>query len=228
MAHVGVSGWSFSEWKDTFYAGVPRSRWLEHYSQVLSTVEVNYTFRRIMAETTAAKWRDTVAPGFRFAVKAHQRITHRSRLSEPQSTLPRFFDSCRELGETLGPILFQLPPTFGRDDERLDRFLSVLPPNVAAALEFRHPSWQAGPVYERLERAGVAVVIAETDERPATEVMTAPFTYLRLRKTTYSEEDLETWASRIETYGVDSWAYFKHETKSTDYAQRLADLLGRT
>lgn len=225
MAHVGVSGWSFPEWKDTFYAGVPRSRWLEHYSSLLSTVEVNYTFRRTMAESTAAKWSATVTPGFRFAVKAHQRITHMTRLAEPDTTLPRFLASCEQLGETLGPILFQLPPTFSRNDERLEHFLSALPSDAPVAFEFRHPSWAASDIYDILERAGAALVITETDERPATEVITAPFTYLRLRRTEYASKDLEAWASRITTYGVEPWVYFKHETTSTEYAQRLVDLL---
>ena len=226
MAHIGVSGWSFPEWKDTFYAGVPRSHWLEHYSSVLSTVEVNYTFRRTMTESTAAKWRSTVAPGFHFAVKAHQRITHMTRLSEPDTTLPHFLDSCERLGETLGPILFQLPPTFSRNDERLEQFLSALPSDIPVAFEFRHSSWAVSPVHDLLERAGAALVIAETDEHPGTEVITAPFTYLRLRRTEYTSKSLKAWASKLTAYGVDPWVYFKHETTSTDYAQRLVDLLG--
>jgi len=225
MAHVGVSGWSFPEWKDTFYAGIPKSRWLEHYSALLSTVEVNYTFRRTMAETTAVKWRETVTSGFQFAVKAHQRITHRTRLADPDGTLPHFVEACRNLGDTLGPVLFQLPPSFPRDDERLERFLDGLPSDISPAFEFRHPSWAVEPVHRLLEKAGAAWVIAETDENEPSQIVTAPFTYLRLRKTEYSQAAIRAWAAAIENSGVESWVYFKHETTSTDYAQRLAGLL---
>jgi uncharacterized protein YecE (DUF72 family) len=225
VAHIGVSGWSFPEWKDTFYAGVPKSRWLQHYSTLLSTVEVNYTFRRTMAESTATKWRETVEPGFRFAVKAHQRITHRTRLADPQGTIPHFVDACRNLGDALGPLLFQLPPTFPRDDERLERFLEALPSDLSPAFEFRHPSWDTEAVHGLLERAGAAWVIAETDEHDPTRAITAPFTYLRLRKTEYTPDAIRAWARDIEANGVESWVYFKHETTSTDYAQQLADLL---
>lgn len=225
MAHIGVSGWSFPEWKDTFYEGVPKSRWLEHYSTILSTVEINYTFRRTMAESTAAKWRATVAPGFRFAVKAHQRITHQTRLADPEGTIPRFVGACRNLGETLGPVLFQLPPTFPRNDERLAGFLETLPSDISAAFEFRHPSWDTAAVHRLLEHSGAAWVIAETDEHDPTRVITAPFTYLRLRKAEYAAGAIQAWARDIAATGVDSWVYFKHETTSTDYAQRLAELL---
>lgn len=228
MIHVGVSGWSFPEWKDTFYEGVPKSRWLEHYSNVLSTVEVNYTFRRTMAESTAEKWRSQVAPGFRFAVKAHQRITHMTRLSDPEGTVPHFLEGCTRLGDRLGPILFQLPPTFPRNDDRLERFLAGLPSNISPAFEFRHPTWYETPVYDLLEQAGAALVLAETDGHPVSDVITAPFTYLRLRKTEYSEPDLAAWAARVTGYGVDAWVYFKHETTSTDYAQRFNELLAGT
>lgn len=226
MAHIGVSGWSFPEWKDTFYAGVAKSRWLEYYSTVLSTVEVNYTFRRTMAESTANKWRETVTPGFRFAVKAHQRITHMTRLADPEGTIPHFVDACTNLGETLGPILFQLPPSFPRDEQRLERFLAGLPSDISPAFEFRHPSWSAESVHRLLENAGAAWVIAETDGNDPAPIVTAPFTYLRLRKTEYSPSDLRVWASTIGRIGADAWVYFKHETTSTDYARLLTELLG--
>jgi uncharacterized protein YecE (DUF72 family) len=225
MLHVGVSGWSFPEWKDTFYAGVPKSRWLEHYATMLPTVEVNYTFRRTMSEATATKWRTTVGPGFRFAVKAHQRITHYTRLGEPADTLPHFLEGASMLGPCLGPILFQLPPTFERDDDRLGHFLEVLPNDLSPAFEFRHESWAAPPVRRLLERAGAALVISETDDNGPDEAITAPFTYLRLRKTDYTEGELQDWARRIGTYGVDAWVYFKHETASPAYAGRLRELL---
>ncbi len=226
MIRVGVSGWSFPQWKDTFYAGVPRARWLAHYAATLSTVEINYTFRRTMAETTADKWTATVGNGFRFAVKAHQRITHHARLADPEGTLPHFLDSTARLGENLGPVLFQLPPHLPRDDGRLEAFLDALPAELSPAFEFRHQSWMDPAVYALLGNAGAALVIAETDDDPAIESITAPFTYLRLRKSEYSAAELRTWADRIDGYGVDAWVYLKHESDSPAYAQALQDMLG--
>jgi len=194
MMHVGVSGWSFPEWKDTFYEGVPRSRWLERYAGILSTVEVNYTFHRTMAESTAEKWRRTAGAGFRFAIKAHQRITHHSRLANPEDSLAHFLDA--------------------------------LPTEIDTAFEFRNPSWFDPTVYGLLESAGAALVIAETDEEPASETITAPFTYLRLRKSDYSSAEIDAWANKISAYGVDAWVYFKHESTSTTYARLLQQRLG--
>jgi uncharacterized protein YecE (DUF72 family) len=224
---VGVSGWSFDEWKDTFYEGVRRKEWLSHYASVFPTVEVNYTFRRTMSETTAANWVAAVPDDFRFAVKAHQRITHTKRLKEPEEVLPHFVGSLGPLASKLGPVLFQLPPHLKRDDARLDAFLAALPDDLDAVFEFRHDSWFDEGVYDLLRAGGAGLVLSETDEADLPDVVTAPIVYLRLRKSDYSDAELGAWAERIATIEADQvWAYLKHEDRSPELASALIDHLG--
>lgn len=223
--HIGVSGWSFPEWKTTFYADVPRTRWLQHYATVFDTVEINYTFRRTMSDTTAASWRGKVPETFRFAVKAHQRITHHHRLDTPEADIPSFATAVQRLGDRLGPVLLQLPPTLTVDPERLSRTLEVLPADWSAAFEFRHPSWLTDPVFDLLENAGAALVIADTDDLEPVLRVTAPFTYVRLRKTSYGDADLRSWASRLGDLPADPWVYVKHEQDAPQTALRLRDLV---
>lgn len=224
---IGVSGWSFDEWKDTFYEGVPRSGWLAHYASVFPTVEVNYTFRRTMSAKTAADWVATVGDDFRFAVKAHQRITHTKRLKDPGEVLPHFTESLEPLRAKLGPVLFQTPPHLPRDDERLEGFLAALPDWLTPVFEFRNDSWFAAPVYDALRAAGAGLVLSETDDAPVTDVVTAPVLYLRLRKSDYDDAELTAWADRIRTAEADQvWAYLKHEDRSPALAQALIDHVG--
>ncbi|MEX1286991.1 MAG: DUF72 domain-containing protein [Acidimicrobiia bacterium] len=224
---VGVSGWSFDEWKDTFYAGVRRADWLGHYAATFPTVEVNYTFRRTMSATTAETWAKTVPDDFRFAVKAHQRITHTDRLRHPDETLPHFLGSLGPLRSRLGPLLFQLPPHLRRDDERLGRFLAALPDDVVAVFEFRHDSWLTDEVYRALAAAGAGLVLSETDDEAVPDVVTAPVVYLRLRKSNYPDVELAAWADRIRAFEADEvWAFLKHEERSPDFALALIGHLG--
>jgi uncharacterized protein YecE (DUF72 family) len=223
---IGTSGWSFPEWKETFYAGVPQRRWLEHYSATFRTVEVNMTFRRALTESIAAKWRAAAAPGFRFAIKAHQRITHHARLRDPAEHLPFFVERCRLLGDALGPVLFQTPPNLARDDDRLAAFVAEWPRDLSAAFEFRHDSWFDPEVYAILADAAVALVGAETDDREAVLQPTAPFAYLRLRRDDYPDAVLDDWAGRLTALdATDAWIYFKHEVLSTDRAAALESRL---
>ncbi len=227
MIRIGVSGWSFEEWKETFYAGVPKRLWLQHYATSFPTVEVNYTFRRTMSATTAATWRELVGPDFRFAVKAHQRITHTKRLKDPTENLPHFLASLEPLGDQLGPVLFQLPPHLPRDDSRLEAFLAALPDSLTAVFEFRNESWSDPAVLDILRQAGAGWVISETDEVEAPDIITGPVVYLRLRKQEYSEADLAAWAERLVGLEAASvWAYVKHEEDSPRLAARLTELVG--
>ncbi len=226
MLRIGISGWSFDEWKDGFYDGVPRSKWLAHYADHFPTVEVNYTFRRTMSPSTAEKWRAAVPPGFRFAVKAHQRITHTHRLKDPGEHLPHFLESLTPLGEALGPVLFQLPPHLPRDDTRLAAFLDALPEGLSSVFEFRNETWFADQVYELLRARGAGLVISETDDRPAPEVVTAPQVYVRLRKEAYSDHDLRGWVRRLRDIEADEiWVFVKHEVESPRLATRLTELI---
>ncbi|MFQ5948435.1 MAG: DUF72 domain-containing protein [Acidimicrobiia bacterium] len=222
-ALVETSGWSYQEWRDDLYQDVPRRRWLEHYAGIFPTVEVNMTFRRSLTPPVAAKWQAETPPDFRFAVKAHQRITHLARLAQPGQQLPFFIDTVRLLGERLGPILFQLPPTFARDDDLLASFLDALPDSLQKAFEFRHQSWFTPDVYRILQGHGAALVMAEAETtEPATEI-TASFAYLRLRRPDYTEAQMRSWAKRIANLPVETaWVYLKDEPTSP----RLASLLG--
>lgn len=226
MLRIGVSGWSFDEWKDDFYAGVPRSKWLGHYAGLFATVEVNYTFRRTMQSSTATAWRAAVGADFRFAVKAHQRITHTKRLKDPEAHLPHFLDSLAALGDSLGPVLFQLPPHLPRDDDRLGRFLAALPQSLPTAFEFRNDSWLAAPVRALLDRHGAALVVSETDDRPAPAALEGSRLYVRLRKGAYSEGDLREWARRlVGAEAGEAWVYVKHEGEGPRLATRLIELV---
>lgn len=226
MIRIGVSGWSFDEWKEGFYAGVPKRLWLEHYASHFPTVEVNYTFRRTMSATTAANWRELCGPDFRFAIKAHQRITHTKRLKDPAENLPHFLQSLEPLGDQLGPVLFQLPPHLPRDDDRLRGFLAALPADLSPVFEFRNESWSEPAVHEILRDAGAGWVISETDEAVAPEIITGPVVYLRLRKQDYSESDLAAWSDRLVGMEAGSiWVYVKHEEDSPRLAARLTELV---
>ncbi len=226
MIRIGVSGWSFDEWKDGFYAEVPKRLWLQHYASHFPTVEVNYTFRRTMSATTAATWRELVGPDFRFAVKAHQRITHTKRLRDPAENLPHFLASLEPLGDQLGPVLFQTAPHLPRDDERLTAFLAALPAWLTAVFEVRNETWDDPAVHALLRGAGAGWVISETDELAAPEVISGPVVYLRLRKQEYTESDLAAWAERLVATEAESvWAYVKHEDDSPRLAARLAGLV---
>jgi uncharacterized protein YecE (DUF72 family) len=221
--HIGTSGWSFPEWKATFYAGVPQRGWLQHYASVFSTVEVNMTFRRSLTAAVVAKWRDAVGDDFRFAVKAHQRLTHRARLADPDDTVPFFAETARLLGGALGPILVQTPPNLARDDDLLRGFLAAWPEDLSAAFEFRHASWFDDGVYSLLADAGAALVAAETADAAPVLVDTAPFAYVRLRADAYPDDVLDSWTNRLAALQAEqAWVYFKHEALSTERAMALA------
>lgn len=210
---VGSSGFSYASWKPGFYpAGSKPGDFLRLYSERLNTVELNATFYRLPSEEQLAKWAAQTPPEFRFAVKMTGSITHRGRFEQ----LATFCERVHALGERLGPILIQLPPTRPRDDGLLRLFLDSLDPAFRYAFEFRHPSW-AG-----VDLEGHALV--GSLERGET------FSYLRLREPPYDEAALASWAERIRpalAAGVDVFAFFKHEDEPTapDYALRLAELL---
>lgn len=223
---VGVSGWSFDAWKSTFYEGVPRRLWLAHYASIYDTVEVNYTFRRTMSNSTATKWVETVGEDFRFSVKAHQRVTHQGRIKNPEDTLPHFFNGISQLAPRQGPVLFQLPPHLKADTDRLENFLDHIPDSVPAVFEFRHESWMTDTTYDLLAERSAGLVLAETDETEVPNVFTSDVVYLRLRKALYTDKDLDAWAHRLKDLGERSvWVYMKHEDNSPKFASRLIELL---
>lgn len=228
--YAGTSGFAYPEWKGVFYPeGLSDSEMLSYYARLLPSVEINYTFRRLPAEKTLARWVSQSPEGFRFALKASQRITHFRRLAGADESVSTFLDRARLLGDRLGPILFQCPPTLEYDRGLIESFLAYLPPTFRSAMEFRHPSWVEARGL--LEEHGVAWCVADVDEGGigALELGSAPFAYVRLRRDEYGEEDLSTWAKRVRTTldeGRDAYVFMKHEGgEAPGRALRLRELV---
>jgi len=215
--YASTSGWAYPSWKPAFYpAKLPQKNFLQHYATQLNTVEVNFTFRQLVKETTVQKWIAETPAGFRFGVKAHQVITHIKRLKGTADFVPRFLSTIEPLAraEKLGPLLFQLPPNLKADSKLLEEFLATLSRAVPSAFEFRHASWFTDEIFSLLKSQNRALCVAETEERVTPDVVTADFCYYRYRKPTYTPEERRAMVDRIrEHLGQERnvFAYFKHE-----------------
>ena len=215
--YAGTSGWAYPSWKPDFYpAKLPQKNFLQYYATQLNAVEVNFTFRQLVKETTAQKWIAETPAGFRFSVKAHQVITHIKRLKKTEDFIPRFLSTIEPLAQAgkLGPVLFQLPPNLKADAQLLEEFLAALPRGVASAFEFRHVSWFTDEIFALLKSCNRALCVAETEQRVTPDVVTAGFCYYRYRKPSYTPEERQTMVNRIQEHrgqGRDVFAYFKHE-----------------
>ena len=219
---IGCSGWNYAHWRERVYPkGLAPPRWLAHYATIFDTVEVNATFYRLPMRTAVAGWVEQTPGEFVFAVKASRYLTHIKRLTGLEQGIPRFLERLEPLRVTpqMGPVLWQLPATFRRDDERLALALEQLPPG-RHCFEFRHPSWFSDEIYALLRRHRTSLVIGDEPDRPfQTHELTADWTYLRLhrgrrgRNGNYSERELEEWARRIERWrqDVDVYAYFNND-----------------
>jgi len=227
---AGTSGFSYSEWKGSFYPpDLPARRMLEFYATRLSAVEINNTFYRMPRPELVQGWAGQVSPSFRFVLKAPQRITHRERLARSEESLSAFLRVATLLGERLGAVLFQLPPFLKQDAPLLAGFLGLLPEGTRAAFEFRHPSWFSEETYGALRARNVALVGGDADEAGKSPplVATADYGYLRLRAPSYSEDELTTWAGRIAAQPWKScFAFLKHELRGPEFAETLARLSG--
>jgi uncharacterized protein YecE (DUF72 family) len=233
---VGTSGWAYPSWKPDFYpAKLAQKKFLGYYATQLNTVEVNFTFRQLVKESTIQNWIQETPPHFRLGIKAHQVITHIKRLKGTEDFLPRFLSTIEPLAATgkLGPVLFQLPPNLKADAELLKAFLALLPRTLPAAFEFRHDSWFSDTTWELLRSHGVALCVAETEERTTPDVVTAASAYYRFRKPSYTEEESRAIAARVKEHlnaGRDVFAYFKHEETPAGalYAVNLLHEIGQT
>ena len=227
---VGTSGWAYPSWKPDFYpAKLAQKKFLSHYATRLNTVEVNFTFRQLVKESTIQNWIQETPPHFRFGVKAHQVITHIKRLKGTEDFVPRFLATIEPLASAgkLGPVLFQLPPNLKMDPSLLKDFLSLLPRMLPVAFEFRHESWFADSTWELLKAHGAALCVAETEERVTPDVVTAAYVYYRFRKPNYTAEERRSMVARIAEHlavGRDVFAYFKHE-ETPEGALYAVDLL---
>jgi uncharacterized protein YecE (DUF72 family) len=214
---AGTSGWAYPSWKPEFYPQkLPQKNFLQYYASQLNTVEVNFTFRQLVKDTTVHKWIAESPVNFCFAVKAHQAITHIKRLKKAEDFVPRFLSTVEPLAQArkMGPVLFQLPPNMKADRALLEEFLAVLPRGVPSAFEFRHESWFTDEVFAILKTHNRALCVAETEERITPDVVTADFCYYRYRKPTYTLKERGAMTSRIREHleaGRNVFAYFKHE-----------------
>ena len=216
--YVGTSGFSYKEWKGSFYPEkIPAKEMLAYYASRLPAVEINNTFYRLPQKSMLENWKDQVPERFRFSVKASQKITHFKRLNGVGDETKYLLNTAGALGDRLGPILFQLPPNMKKDLPRLESFLNGLPAGTRATWEFRHPTWLEDDVLELLSRNNHALCIADTDDMPVTHVdKTADWGYLRLRRVNYSEENLADWLQRVRDQNWrEAFVFFKHEDEGT-------------
>jgi uncharacterized protein YecE (DUF72 family) len=226
--YAGTSGWAYSSWKPGFYpAKLSPAKFLTYYSTRLNSVEVNYTFRRLPSEKLLQGWIGATSPGFKFAFKAHQRITHFQRLRDATGPALDFFASLQPMrkAEKLGPVLFQLPPNLKLDLPLLEGFLAGLPRDFRTTFEFRNVSWFNDEVFNALRKANVALCVAESEDLETPNVSTADFSYLRLRKEKYSLKVRKEIAARVGELAQrgDVFAYFKHDEtpEGALYAENL-------
>ena len=222
---VGTSGYSYPEWVGPFYPeDLPKDRWLSYYAGRLGAVEINNSFYRVPRSAVVEGWAAAVPEDFRIVLKVTRRVTHFTRLKEtadePMHWMAR---AARKLGDRRGPLLFQLPPNFKADPERLRAFLERLDDDLCPAFEFRHASWQDEEIQEILSRAGAALCLADEEGEPPPELpRTVDFGYLRLRRPAYSEAELDAWCDRIRAAGwAEAYVFFKHEDEGA--GPRLAE-----
>lgn len=219
--HVGTSGWSYEHWAGVFYpAGLAAADRLAYYAGRFASVEIDSSFYRLPTAAAVAHWRAAVPAGFVFSVKASRYITHMKRLSDPEATLPPFLHRMAGLGDRLGPLLFQLPPRWRCNPDRLDRFLAALAGRCRAAFELRDPSWWRADVLDCLTRHGAAWCIHDLGGRLSPVVVTADFVYLRLHgperpyQGSYDDATLAGWAARIRAWAEEGravYAYFDND-----------------
>lgn len=236
---IGTSGWHYKHWRDLFYPHELRAnQWFDFYMRHFDTVEVNNSFYRLLLNSTFEAWRENSPAKFLYAVKASRFITHMKKLKDPETSTLKFFDGVERLGEKLGPILFQLPPRWSVDVERLSSFLDALPPEHRYVVEIRDESWMVKEVYESLRRHNAAFCIHDLARMQTPLEITADFTYLRFHGPgaakyagSYSDKQLTDWADRIREWKKELsavYAYFNNDIGGHAIwnAQSLKQLVG--
>ena len=230
--NVGTSGFSYKEWKGTFYPeDLPAKEMLKYYASRLPAVEINNTFYRLPQRAMLENWKDQVPAQFRFSLKASQRITHFKRLKDVEDETKYLLETAGALEDRLGVVLFQLPPNMKKDLPRLETFLECLPRTIRATFEFRHPTWLEDDVLQVLSAKNHALCISDTDDLPVTHIdRTADWGYLRLRRVEYSAANLRAWLNRVRAQNwADAFVFFKHEDEGTGpkLAGQFLKLAGR-
>jgi uncharacterized protein YecE (DUF72 family) len=229
---VGTSGYSYKEWKGSFYPEkLPPKEMLGFYAQRFSTVEINNTFYRMPKESDLESWAAQVPDSFRFVLKAPQTITHRKRLKGVEQDTDYLVRTAAVLKGRQGPLLFQLPPNFRKDLPRLETFLGLLGEGTLAAFEFRHESWFDDEVFGCLRARSCALCTADMEDAAATELVgTAGWGYVRLRREEYTDRQLEEWIKRLRAQKWDeAYVFFRHEDTGTGpkFATRFLELAQR-
>jgi uncharacterized protein YecE (DUF72 family) len=230
--YVGTSGYSYKEWKGTFYPeDLPDKQMLRFYAERFRSVEINNTFYRMPKPSVLESWAAEVPADFKFVLKAPQRITHLQRLKDSADSVSYFLKVAGALAERLGPLLFQLPPYLKKDLPRLHDFLALLPRERPTAFEFRHQSWFDEEVFTLLREHQAVLCIAEAEnDLEIPFISTADWGYLRLRRPDYGDAELKTWARRVlEQSWRDAFIFFKHEEegKGPQMARRFLELATR-
>ncbi len=227
---IGTSGYSYSAWKGSFYPEkLPAKGMLSYYAEHFEAVEINGSFRKLPDEETIVAWTKQTPATFRFVLKAPQRITHIRRLQNVEAEVDGLKRCVAQLKRLGGPVLFQLPPNFKKDLARLEAFLKLVGKSLQAAFEFRHETWLDDETYALLRKHRAALVVADAEELPATElVRTADWGYLRLRREKYTDAALKKWVARIAAMKwKDVCVFFKHEDTGTGpkLAKRLSAIV---
>jgi len=237
--HVGCSGWVYKHWRGIFYAeGLPQKRWFERYSEEFDTVEINASFYRVPLQSTFEGWREKAPPGFRYAVKINRFITHMKKLLECEAEVEGFIDLARQLGNTLGPLLYQLPPSLHKNVERLDAFLARLPTDLEQVFEFRHKSWYDEEVLAVLDRHGMGFVTHDLKGLISPRWASGRTAYVRFHGAggkywgRYSDEALLEWTDWIREQrglGRSVWCYFNNDIHghAIEDARTLKSMVGQ-
>ena len=220
-ARIGCSGWQYKHWRGDFYgAELPQTTWLEHYASIFDTVEINNSFYRLPESATFARWAARVPAGFLFAVKASRYLTHMKKLKDPEDPVERLFSRTRALGRHLGPVLYQLPPGFKVDVDRLEHFLHALPRDVRHVLEFREPSWYSDAVYRLMDRFRVSLCLHDMRGSATGRLRVGPLVYVRFHGPSgeyhggYPDDRLASWSEWLtseQAKGAAVYAYFNND-----------------
>lgn len=225
--YIGTSGFSYPEWKGIFYPDDLSSKeYLRFYARHFTTTEINNTFYRSPSESTASGWCESVSEDFRFALKLNQKITHKKRLRGVEEEMTWFLKGAHALGSRLGTVLVQLPPYFRKDTAVFSDFVEQYSGSARLAFEFRHDSWFSEDILELLRRHEASLAVVESDERKAVREITAPFVYVRLRKSAYGEQEMEQWSSWIRSLQGEIFVYLKHDQEAPALARQLQSLTG--
>ena len=228
---VGTSGYSYKEWKGSFYPEkLPQKEMLNYYAERFSTVEINNTFYRMPKASVLESWADQVPDSFRFVLKAPQVVTHRKRLKGVEQETDYLLRTAAVLKGRQGPLLFQLPPNLKKDLSRLETFLGLLGEGALVAFEFRHESWFDGEVFACLRENSCALCVADMDDASTTDLVnTAGWGYVRLRREDYTDQQLGEWIKRLRSQAWgEAYVFFKHEDAGTGpkFAARFLELAG--